>query len=381
MHILIAPNAFKNSLGAGAAAEAIEEGLKQSNLQCTTQCFPIGDGGDGTGSLITKACKGIFITETVHDPLGKLINALMGLIDDGQTAVIEMAAASGLNLLDEDELNPLQATSFGTGELIVKALDRGVKKILLCVGGSATVDGGCGILQALGVQFLNKEGNPLEGMPESLINLASINTSGLDKRIHECECVILCDVANPLLGEKGSANIFGPQKGATPAMVFQLEASLMQFNRIIKQSTGIDIGQLIHGGAAGGVAAGLHALLNARLVNGIDYFLDITGFDAALQNADLLITGEGSIDPQTLDGKAPYGVAMQAKKKNIPVFALAGKLPVQIPEELNSCFDKITGINEEPVDLTAAIKSTQKNLLRTGIRIGNNLQTGFLEIE
>ena len=211
MHILISPNAFKNSLDATSAANAIEEGLLQSGLACTTQCFPIGDGGDGTGTLLTKACNGYFVTEMVHDPLGRLINASMGLIDDGQTAVIEMAAASGLQLLKKEELNPLQANSFGTGELMVKALDRGVKKILLCVGGSATVDGGCGILRALGIEFLNKEGDVLEGLPENLIHLSSINISGLDKRMKACECVILCDVTNPLLGEKGAANIFGPQ--------------------------------------------------------------------------------------------------------------------------------------------------------------------------
>ena len=374
MHILISPNAFKNSLDATSAANAIEEGLLQSGLACTTQCFPIGDGGDGTGTLLTKACNGYFVTEMVHDPLGRLINASMGLIDDGQTAVIEMAAASGLQLLKKEELNPLQANSFGTGELMVKALDRGVKKILLCVGGSATVDGGCGILRALGIEFLNKEGDVLEGLPENLIHLSSINISGLDKRMKACECVILCDVTNPLLGEKGAANIFGPQKGATPTMVFQLEASLTQFARILKQTNGKEAEQLIHGGAAGGVAAGLYALLNAQLVNGIDHFLEITLFDKALQKADLLITGEGSIDLQTLDGKAPYGAAVRAKKKNIRVIALAGKLPDLFTEELTSIFSSLININEEKVDLAIALKSTKENLIKTGIKIGIDLK-------
>ncbi len=373
MHILISPNAFKNSLDASAAAHAIEEGLQQSGLECITQCFPIGDGGDGTGTLLTKACNGFFVTETVHDPLGRLINASMGLIDDGQTAVIEMASASGLQLVKKEELNPLKASSFGTGELMLKALDRGVIKILLCVGGSATVDGGSGILQALGIQFLNKEGDLLEELPENLIHLYSINISGLDKRMKACECVILCDVTNPLLGEKGAANIFGPQKGATAAMVFQLEASLTQLARIIKLTNGKDIVQLTHGGAAGGVAAGLFALLNAQLVNGIDYFLDTAGFDEAIETADLLITGEGSIDLQTLDGKAPYGVAVRAKKKNIPVIAMTGKLQEPVVLELNQFFDTLICINEDPFDMETVLTSTKKNLIRCSTQYGKSL--------
>ncbi len=373
MHILISPNAFKNSLDASAAAHAIEEGLQQSGLECITQCFPIGDGGDGTGTLLTKACNGFFVTETVHDPLGRLINASMGLIDDGQTAVIEMASASGLQLVKKEELNPLKASSFGTGELMLKALARGVIKILLCVGGSATVDGGSGILQALGIQFLNKEGDLLEELPENLIHLYSINISGLDKRMKACECVILCDVTNPLLGEKGAANIFGPQKGATAAMVFQLEASLTQLARIIKLTNGKDIVQLTHGGAAGGVAAGLFALLNAQLVNGIDYFLDTAGFDEAIETADLLITGEGSIDLQTLDGKAPYGVAVRAKKKNIPVIAMTGKLQEPVVLELNQFFDTLICINEDPFDMETVLTSTKKNLIRCSTQYGKSL--------
>ena len=373
MHILIAPNAFKNSLGAGAAAEAIEEGLKQSNLQCTTQCFPVGDGGDGTGTLITNACHGIFVTATVQDPLGRNINAVMGLIDDEQTAVIEMAAASGIRLLKEEELDPLHTSSFGTGELMMKALDRGVKKIILCVGGSATVDGGCGILLALGIRFLDSSGKPLKDLPEELQQLASIDLSGLDKRITNAEMVILCDVSNTLLGKKGAAKIFGPQKGASQDDVVKLEEALAQLTKIALQTTGIDMASLVHGGAAGGVAAGLFTFLKARLENGIDYFLDNTPFDDALEKANLIITGEGSIDLQTLEGKGPYGVAMRAKKKNIPVFALAGKIPQPVPEELNACFDKLLSINHESLDIQAALAATKNNLIKTALELGNLL--------
>jgi glycerate kinase len=371
MQILISPNAFKNSLDASAVAEAIEKGLQQSSLICTTTCFPIGDGGDGTGRLLTQLCGGVFINETVQGPLGRKVEAGFGLIDNGQTAVIEMADASGLRLLSDGERNPLQASSFGTGELLVKALDQNVKKIILCIGGSATVDGGCGILQALGTRFLDDSGQAFNNLPESLINLAEIDLSGLDKRVKNCEFIILCDVTNTLLGENGSAKIFGPQKGASEKMVEQLEAALTQFNKIVLQQTGIDLSVIKHGGAAGGVAAGLNALIDAKLVNGIDEFLAITCFDMELKKANLLITGEGSIDLQTLGGKAPYGVAVRAKQKNIPVIALAGKTDAS--HELNKWFDEILNINNGSTDLDVAIAATAENLTQTAMDLGNRL--------
>lgn len=371
MHILIAPNAFKNSLSAADAAKAIEKGLQKSTLSCTTQCFPVGDGGDGTGTLLTQVLQGIFIEETVKDPLDRDRKASMGLIDQGLTAVIEMAAASGLRLLEPDERDPLHASSFGTGQLMKKALDRGVTKIILCVGGSATVDGGTGILAALGIRFLNTEGQVLSGMPESLVQLASIDTSQLDQRIKNTECIILCDVNNVLLGANGAAAIFGPQKGADKDAVQKLEASLTRFAFVTKQTAGIDISTLPHGGAAGGTAAGLFAFLGAKLVNGIEYFLDHTGFDEALSQSDLVFTGEGSIDLQTLDGKAPYGVAMRAKKKNRPVIALAGSIPATPHAELADCFDVLLSINPRPVDLPTALALTAHNLERLSTALAN----------
>lgn len=373
MQILISPNAFKNALDAAAVALAIEKGLQQSSLQCTTTCFPIGDGGDGTGDLLTHSLNGSFINTTVHDPLGRMINAHFGLIDNEQTAVIEMTAASGLRLLTPDEYDPLHASSYGTGELIKNALDKNISKIILCVGGSATVDGGCGILQALGVRFLDAGRQELTNLPEGLIHLSSIDTSGLDKRIYKCECIILCDVANTLLGENGAAKIFGPQKGASEKAVVQLESSLTQFNAIVLKEYAIEMDGIKHGGAAGGTVAGLYALLNAKPVNGIDHFLDLTGFDKALESADLLITGEGGIDLQTLEGKAPYGVAVRAKKKKLPVIALAGKTPSQALPELDRWFDRVLNINEENTDMAAAIAATAENLTKTACRLGNEL--------
>lgn len=380
MHILISPNAFKNSLDAVAVAAAIEKGLQQSNLACTTQCFPIGDGGDGTGVLITRARSGVFVNEKVHDPLGREIQAAYGIIDNGTTAVIEMATASGLHLIKDAERDPLRSSSFGTGELIKKALDRKVTKIILCVGGSATTDGGTGILSSLGIRFLDENKRLLNNMPLTLENLAFIDVSGLDERMSNCEIIIICDVSNKLLGEKGTAKIFGPQKGANEKQVNQLESFLKQFSQVSLQTTGIDMTEIVHGGAAGGVAAGLYTFLNARLENGIDYFLQITEFDNALEKANLVITGEGAIDLQTLDGKAPFGVAMKAQKMKIPIFALAGSIPLQKNKELADCFPVLLSINPEPIELAVAIVSTEKNLVKTAQFIGELLQTYSIEM-
>lgn len=371
MHILIAPNAFKNSLDASKVAVAIEQGLQLSKLKCTTERFPIADGGDGTGSLIIEKCKGKIVSKEVHDPLGRKINAYFGLIDGDKVAVIEMADASGLRLLKKEELNPLKTSSFGTGELIKSALDNGANKVIIAMGGSATVDGGCGILRALGITFLDADGGNLLTTPEGLTNLAKVDDSKLDPRIADCEIVILCDVNNKLLGEQGAASVFGPQKGASPDDVKMLETFLKKFAEITLVQTGIDISEIKHGGAAGGATAGLHAWLNAKLVNGIDYFLSLTNFDKALVHTDIIITGEGSIDNQTLQGKGPYGVALKAKNKNIPVIGLGGKIPLEPDAELERYFNVLLSINNEPVDMADAMANTEKNLIRTAILVGD----------
>ena len=373
MNILIAPNAFKNSLNAQDAAEAIATGLGRSKLHSTCRLFPVGDGGDGTGELIIKHLYGDRAEATVHDPLGREIVAYYGFIDSGRTAVIEMADASGLWMLNADELNPLIASSTGTGEMIKDALDQGARKIIIGMGGSATVDGGAGILYALGIRFFNAEGELLDPIPDKLTKLSSIDVSGLDKRIAECEVIILCDVDNHLLGDNGAAAVFGPQKGAKPEDVITLDAMLKNFADITLQKTGIDITNIKHSGTAGGAAAGLHAFINAKLVSGAPYFLDITGFDEALESADMVITGEGSIDEQTLQGKAPAAVAERAKKHGLPVIGMAGKVPAEKSEELSQYFDELLSINSEPVDIATAIKHTRENLIHTAKTIGDLL--------
>jgi glycerate kinase len=381
MHLLIAPNAFKNSLPAGEAASAIQRGLARSRINngstYSSERFPVGDGGDGTGDLLIERLCAHRIAAEARDPFGRKIKTYWGLTADGSTAVIEMANASGLRLLDRQELDPLKATSAGTGDLIRAALDQDrsapqdkrLSRIIIGMGGSATVDGGAGILQTLGVLFLNRHGQPLNDLPGDLADLASIDISGLDPRLAKLELIVLCDVNNPLTGPQGAAAIFGPQKGASPQDVDRLDAALTQLARVIEGER--DFSTLPRGGTAGGAAAGLHGLLSARLVSGIDYFLEITGFDAALDRSDWVITGEGNIDEQTLQGKAPFGVAQRAKLKGIPVIGLAGRLPPKIIPGLQEYFDILLPITPEPLELAEALRLTAFNLERTAIQLGD----------
>lgn len=372
MHILIAPNAFKNSLPADAAATAILQGLKQSRLGFTGECFPVGDGGDGTGDLLMRRLGATRIEVMAHDPIGREKPASFGLTAD-RTAIIEMATASGIRLLAKNELDPLHATSRGTGDLIRAALDRNARQILLGVGGSATIDGGMGILTVLGIRFVDHRGFELV-TPASLTGLSSIDGSGIDPRLKDIPLTILCDVENPPLGPTGAATVFGPQKGASPEDVILLESVLQRFCAIVQATTGKDISRLASGGAAGGAAAGLYGLLGARLVSGIDYFLQVTDFDGSLRRSDLVITGEGSIDEQTLQGKAPFGVALRAKAIGIPVIALTGGLP-EDPAPLRPWFDEIISINPPGMPLAEALASAVDNLTATARELGGRLET------
>ncbi len=373
MKILIAPNAFKNSLDAMEVALAIQEGLQASRLTCACTCFPVADGGDGTGKLILIKQAGKTVVTTVQDALGRTIETSMGFIDKGKTAVIEMADAAGIRWLQPHELAPLIASSYGTGQQIKAALDRGVKKIIVGMGGSATVDGGAGMLRALGIRFLNRAGDELPNLPGSLTELAHIDTSRLDQRVFNCEIVVLCDVDNPLLGAQGAAAVFGPQKGANPEAVSQLDAALARLAAITLEVTGKNMAAMPHSGTAGGAAAGLAAFINASLVNGIDYFLELTGFEQALAGSNLVITGEGSIDEQTLNGKGPFGVAVRAKARQLPVIAFAGKLPLHHNNRLHEYFDVLRAIGNEPSNLETAFQHTRDNLIRVARQTGDLL--------
>lgn len=379
MHILIAPNAFKNSLDAPKVAEAIDSGLQQSKLSCTTTCFPVADGGDGTAGLLIDHLKGDLIKMIVNDPLKRKITSSFGWIGKDKTAIIELAAASGLRLLKTDEYDPLIATTQGTGELIIEALNKKAVKIILCIGGSATVDGGIGILKALGIKFLDANGNEPDDLPGSLSLLTAVDLQGLDKRIANTEIIILCDVENPLLGSNGAAATFGPQKGASDKEVQLLEAGLTKFRDVAFNKTGKDMAAIKYGGAAGGVAASLNTFLNARLVNGIDHFLEITGFEKELKKANIVITGEGSIDEQTLQGKGPFGVAKRAKEFSLQVIGIAGQIKDFKDRSYRQYFDRLISINENEADMSAAMKNTYINLEKTARQLGDDLSFSHVQ--
>jgi len=372
LNVLIAPNAFKHSASAPDVAAAIQRGLEKSKLVCSCHSFPIADGGDGTVALMVQKLGGEVEYFEVEDPINRKIQAPIAFINNGDTCLIEMAKASGIHLLKNDELNPLIASSFGTGEMLRYALQRGVKNIIITVGGSATVDGGTGILRALGIRFFDQQ-QKLLLTAESLMHLAYVDISLLDTRIAGCKITVLCDVDNRLLGKQGAAAVFGPQKGASPDNVVQLEASLKQLAKITLQQTGKDMSTMHYGGAAGGTSAGLCCFLNANLVNGIDHFLQLTSFEEALKDCNLVITGEGSLDEQTLGGKGPFGVAKKAKEKGIPVIGIAGKLPLETPAGLHTYFDAVFTVGNEPSTLPDALSNTLKNIERTSTEIGNLL--------
>jgi len=373
VRILIAPNAFKGSLSASAAADAICRGLRRADSACDCTRLPVGDGGDGTGALLMEKLGGRRVTRTVLDPIGRPVSATFGLVHADQSAIIELAEASGLRRLRRDELDPVRATTFGTGELMRTALDLGVRHVILAVGGSATVDGGTGILRALGLRFSDAMGRELQNLPESLVNLASIDRYGMHPALRHCEVTILCDVDNPLLGECGAARVFGPQKGASAQDVAILESALSQFAIVVRRQMGMDIASIPGGGAAGGVSAGLHALIDARLVKGTDYFLDVMRFDDALADCDLVVTGEGRLDRQTLQGKAPMGVATRAKRRGIRVVALAGSAAEEAIAELGRFFDNVVTITPVGVDLDTAIREADRILEQAAFELGKQL--------
>ncbi|CDH23615.1 glycerate kinase [Xenorhabdus bovienii] len=324
MKIVVAPDSFKESLSALQVAEAIEQGFREIFPQATYIRLPMADGGEGTVESLVAATGGQRISCSVTDPLGQPVDAFFGLLGDGKTAVIEMAAASGLHLVPMEQRNPLITTSYGTGELILAALEHGVQKLILGIGGSATNDGGAGMMQALGAKLWDGDSRILPWGGAALIRLESINLSSLDPRLNQLEITVACDVNNPLCGEWGASAIFGPQKGATPEMVKVLDSALHHYGMKIESLTGKKVIDVAGAGAAGGMGASLLGCLDAKLQSGIEIVINILKLEEAIQEADLVITGEGRMDSQTIQGKTPIGVARVAKKFGIPTIALVG---------------------------------------------------------
>jgi len=326
MKILICPDSFKESLSSIEVCDCIERGLKKANSKFKIEKIPLADGGEGTVKALVLATEGRSLKCRVRGPLGRKIWAGYGILGDGKTAIIEMAAASGLALVPLKRRNPLLTTTYGTGEIIANALNRGCRRIIIGIGGSATVDGGCGMAQALGAKLLDGKGKEVGFGGGEIGKIEKIDLKFMDKRVRGTKFIIASDVRNPLLGPRGAARVYGPQKGATPKMVERLERGLSHLAKVIRKELSISVENLPGAGAAGGLGAGLYAFLGAKMENGAELVMKIAGLDERIKKADMVITGEGQLDRQTLYGKAIMGVVKMARKYRVPVVCIAGSI-------------------------------------------------------
>ncbi len=367
MNILIAPNSMKGSLSAFDFADAVEKAILDFSPQFKTRKVPVADGGDNTGGVLQRSFNATLKKLKVTGPLGKTVDSKYSVY--GNTAIIEMADASGMKLVDLDLLNPFEASTFGTGQLIADAIKNNCTEILLAIGGSATVDGGMGMMEALGFQFFDNTGKQLKGNGFNLGKIKSIVKPEILKNI---AIKIICDVDNPLLGENGAAAVFGPQKGATKEMVVELEKGLKNWSEIIQIETGKEIAGITGAGAAGGISVPLIAFFNAEIVQGADFVLSRLQFEKHVQWADLVITGEGKIDSQTLNNKAPFAVAKMAQRFNKPVYAFAG-----IAEKENlMVFDGIFSLVNQSVSRENAILNAKELLYHLTIEFVKSIDSG-----
>ncbi|WP_020560728.1 glycerate kinase [Thiofilum flexile] len=371
MKIVIAPDSFKESLSALGVAEALAAGLRLALPNAELILAPVADGGEGTTEALVRATQGQLVTETVTDPLGHRLTTQWGILGNGKTAVIETAAAAGLHVVPVALRNPLLTTTYGMGQLIKAALDKGLRHFIIGLGGSATNDGGAGLLQALGLQLLDEQGHELARGGAALAQLQTINTQYFDSRIAQCQFEVACDVTNPLTGTTGASAIFGPQKGATAEQVQLLDQALAQWGAVIKHVTGKTVSTLAGAGAAGGLGAGLLGFCPATLKPGIDLILDAMQFDALVKDADLVITGEGRLDYQTAYGKTPLGVAQRAKRYGIPVIAVAGALSTDAIELNKLGIDAAFSITPRPMSLSEALPETAHNLTQAAYAMGS----------
>ena len=357
MRIVVAPDSYKGSVSALGVAQAMERGILRVFPDADVRKIPIADGGEGTVDALITATHGTRHLLEVTGPLGQRVSAHWGVLGDGQTAVIEMAAASGLPLLTPEQRNPRISTTYGTGELMRAALDAGLRKIIIGIGGSATNDGGAGMARALGARFMADDGQELPDGGAALARLKHIDLAGLDPRLRESQITVACDVDNPLCGPRGASAVFGPQKGATPEIVAELDAALGHFASIARKATGRAAAELSGAGAAGGLGAGLMFFTPAKLKPGVEIVLDAVDFAGVVKGAAFVMTGEGRTDFQTAFGKAPVGVAKVAKQFNIPVFCLSGGLGDGADDVLAQGIDAVMSICDRPLTLDACMST------------------------
>ncbi|WP_067516620.1 glycerate kinase family protein [Endozoicomonas ascidiicola] len=373
MKIIIAPDSFKECLIAAQVANAIETGIRQAIPDAHCVKVPVADGGEGTLQSLVDATGGQLIDALVTGPMGEPVTAAFGILGDGKTAVIEMARASGIELVPPEHRNPMMSTTRGTGELILQALNHSIDKIIVGIGGSATNDGGAGMIQALGVKLLDDQGVELPCGGAALSQLATIDISAIDERLKSIKFIAACDVDNPLTGENGAPAVFGPQKGATPEMIQLLDQALHHYANRIKQDIGADVEHTAGAGAAGGMGAALLAFLNAELKPGIDIVMEAVDLAAKMEDADLVITGEGRIDGQTAQGKTPVGVARMAKEFNLPVIALCGSVGADAEAVYDCGIDALFPIVHGAVPLTEALENGENNLIRSARNLAYTL--------
>ena len=354
MKIVIAPQAFKGSISALRVAEMMAEGVRRVSPDARTELVPVADGGDGTLETLVEASGGEIRSSEVMGPLGETRTAVWGAMGDGRTAVIEMARTSGLALVAVEDRNPLAATTYGLGQAIRDALDSGFRRFILGIGGSATNDAGAGMAQALGARLLDAAGDDLPPGGAALADLDRVDLSGLDTRIAESDVAVACDVTNPLTGPVGASAVYGPQKGATPEMVERLDAALAHMASVVRRDLGVEIDEVPGAGAAGGLGGGMIGFLGGHLEAGVDIVLETVGLEGRLDDADLVITGEGSVDYQTVYNKAPIGVARLAKARGIPVVAIVGSLGERYREVHDHGIDAVLAITSAPMTLEEA---------------------------
>jgi glycerate kinase len=369
MNILIAPDSFKDSLSAKDVAFYLKKGIRKVWNDAKFDLAPIADGGEGTVETILTSVKGRIVQTKVHDPLMRDIDSFFGITDDGSTAIIEMAAASGLELLKPEERNPWITTSFGTGELIKKALDNQCKTIILGIGGSATNDAGVGMAMALGVKFLDENNQSIPVGGGELRKISTIDMSGADRRLQSTTILVACDVTNPLTGTTGASVVYGPQKGADSEMVKKLDENLSFFARLVKEQLGKDVDSIPGAGAAGGMGAGLVAFLGAHLRKGFDIVAAIANLEQKIAASDLVITGEGKADHQSLHGKATFGVAQLAQKYNKPVVLFTGNIGTDAEALYESGVHAILSIIDKPMSTDEALVATSSLLEKAGERM------------
>ncbi|POP46351.1 glycerate kinase [Superficieibacter electus] len=376
MKIVIAPDSYKESLSALEVATAIEHGFREIYPDAQYVKLPLADGGEGTVDAMVAATKGRVIHVDVTGPLGEPVNGFYGLSGDEQCAFIEMAAASGLELVPSSRRNPLITTSWGTGELILHALDNGARHLIIGIGGSATNDGGAGMAQALGAKLLDQDNNPIAPGGGGLGMLARIDISELDSRLAECRIEVACDVTNTLTGPNGASAVFGPQKGATKEMVATLDGALEHYAQLLARDLDIQVLDLPGGGAAGGMGVALHAFCGAELRQGIEIVTDALKLDVQVADADLVITGEGRIDSQTIHGKVPVGVARIAKRHNKSVIGIAGSLTADVGVVHEHGLDAVFSVIYSICTLDAALSNASENVRMSARNIAAVLKAG-----